>query len=454
MSCDTKDHDDFILLLVIKGNLRHRIEKLGTEKDDRNPDPSQRLNPKQRELRQIAENQPWKDFKVPERPSWANGAFVYLTADHCKVVEKAIESCKTILQSKHLLVSPKYKSIVMAVLEASSEGPGREAFLMRRAGAIDAEDRIPCTPGDSPQPVDESGDDSRGFNSALMPLVSGKSSQSSRQTSDASEWSDTEFGRRRKNIRFLQLDGDLMNERHIDFELLEYLTSPPSVQRLEPEKWISAWEHVCKENDWIKMRDIPERRLEECPYCELCGKWAEMPHLLSDKCKLRRRRSGVQVGPLLKAILVAEEGAGSLGVVHAPGICPKPGCGLRAGGRSSLTHCCRRCEAAHRSGVSRLDRDPITDEAWKKPHGPECTAHADRKARAAWVRHPVMPQLPQLPEEPQPYYTDFGGSWANESTMAATPVVPYEHDSHFRLCPYGAPYGGGPHYMYDGGVTQ
>ena len=134
-SCD--EIYGYVLLLVVKGNLRHRIEKLGTEKDEAE------LNNPQIKLRRIAEQQTqpwWIVEKVYERPQWANGAFVYLSQGHARVIENAIRVSGKVLQSKHLLVSPQFKPLVKEVLEASPEGPGREAFLMRRAGVIDGEE--------------------------------------------------------------------------------------------------------------------------------------------------------------------------------------------------------------------------------------------------------------------------------------------------------------------------
>ena len=116
-------------------------------------------------------------------------------------------------------------------------------------------------------------------------------------------------GHRRRSIRLLQLDPAIMSERAIDIELLEYLTSPASVQRLNPDMWQLAWEHVCVENQFLVMtKDTsdPESGLD--PYCTLCSKWAEVAHLLSDKCRQKRQSRGyAQDGPLLAAILKAEQ---------------------------------------------------------------------------------------------------------------------------------------------------
>ena len=159
---------------------------------------------------------------------------------------------------------------------------------------------------------------------------------------------------------------------------------------MNPDMWQNVWEHVCSENRFLVMKeDEADQESGQCPYCTLCSKWAEVPHLLSDKCRQKRQSNGyAQDGPLLAAILKAEQSTNrpqhptpktpgplppdqfslkaSFG--HATGVCPKEGCGLRAGSRSSRTHCCRRCEMAHLHGKPRLDRDPgpgpTTGEVW------------------------------------------------------------------------------------------
>ena len=202
---------------------------------------------------------------------------------------------------------------------------------------------------------------------------------------------------------------------------------------MNPDMWLAAWEHVCSENKFLEMKtdEADQAATGPCPYCTLCSKWAEVPHLLSDKCREKRHHYGcAQDGPLLAAILKAEQPTNlpqhpnpktpgplppdqfslkaSFG--HATGVCPKEGCGLRAGCRSSRTHCCRRCEMAHLHGKPRLDRDPgpgpTTGEVWKKAHGPECTGHADRKMRPPVPsrQHPqsmtVMPAVPEAAQVP------------------------------------------------------
>ena len=133
---------DYVIKIVVKGNLKHRIEKLGTEKEEFEMTAIQRI------LRRIAKEQvqtewTWKEnVGGYERPEWTNGAFVYLSKGHARKIKDVIERRQIVLQSKHLLVSPQYYQLVKEALQVPVEGPGREAFLLRRAGVIDEEGRI------------------------------------------------------------------------------------------------------------------------------------------------------------------------------------------------------------------------------------------------------------------------------------------------------------------------
>ena len=105
-------------------------------------------------------------------------------------------------------------------------------------------------------------------------------------------------------IYLLKLNTDLMSKCDIDQELLEFLVSPPSVQKLSPELWIDAWSHVVRRNaTWLEMR--LDACAGECPYCTLCKKWANIDHLLSLQCETNR--SNKQIEELLTAILNAEK---------------------------------------------------------------------------------------------------------------------------------------------------
>ncbi len=113
-----------IFKLVVKGNLRHRIDKLGTEKDD------SQLTEGQQRLRDVAEEQQRRLESLgplgpdgddgaatsacqprTERPAWAKGAFVYLAPEHVGEVMEAIKEQGVQLQSKPTLVSEAHKDL-------------------------------------------------------------------------------------------------------------------------------------------------------------------------------------------------------------------------------------------------------------------------------------------------------------------------------------------------------
>ena len=115
-----------VWLLVVRGNLRHRILLLGVEKLE------EALTEPQRRLRIAAREQGF-DAEPPERPAWANGAFVYLTQEHAVDIQQAIRESGVQLQSKHILISGEFKDALKAALDVKPAGSGREAFQIRRA---------------------------------------------------------------------------------------------------------------------------------------------------------------------------------------------------------------------------------------------------------------------------------------------------------------------------------
>ena len=260
--CDA--YYDYVIKIVVKGNLKHRIEKLGTEKEEFEMTAIQRI------LRRIAKEQvqtewTWKEnVGGYERPAWTNGAAAYLSPGHARKIKDVIERRQIVLQSKHLLVSPQYYQLVKEALQVTGERPGREAFLLRRAGVIDEEDRV-------------------------------------------------ELGEKPKT-RWLMLDPEIMKEKTVSMELLEYLTAPPTVQEMFPEGWMEAWEHVCWENSWLEMKEYEYGGSQwKCPLCMVCGAWAEAEHLMSNECMQKRKAENCEEpGPLLKAILHAEGIRGTL----------------------------------------------------------------------------------------------------------------------------------------------
>ena len=139
--------------------------------------------------------------------------------------------------------------------------------------------------------------------------------------------------------------------------------SPPTVQELAPENWVTAWDLVCFENDvlvkeWVSRGDMA----------------------VGMKEKIQAH------GPLLAEILSKRGPAGSsvarIFRKETPVMCA--GCGERpAGGRlsSSDNFCCRRC-SAH------------TDPSEPRKHDAGCTKFFMPKPRSA-IPPPPPPPLPE-----------------------------------------------------------
>ena len=89
----TPDEDEHVWLLTVKGNLRHRIEKCGIEK----PCHEEATDP-QRRLREVATAQHFEG-KLG-RPTWAKGAFVFVTVAHAASIQDAMQKWMT-LQAVH-----------------------------------------------------------------------------------------------------------------------------------------------------------------------------------------------------------------------------------------------------------------------------------------------------------------------------------------------------------------
>ena len=333
----------------------------------------------------------------------AKGAFIYLTKEDALVVPKFIAEKALLLQSKHILASNSLRRIVKMALGAMPELQGREGFLLRRAGAIETEEEWKL-PGSSAGP--DAQED--GFPSNDLP-VEGAGSAASGQ--DAPSQTD-DFGPVKKHnaVRLVQCDPSLMEDdrvKGLDLELLEFLTSPPSVQMLDPDMWMRVWEEVCKENKWIDMR--MDQKSGDCPYCTVCGRWAEVSHLLSLKCSTKVTVRGNRQEPLLTAILEAEQKQREQQRehwerVHRPPPAEDPAApqgeaanqNLAApqGSRANATG--GPPQAAHEVGKPFVPYNPESDvERWKKPHGQDCTKHH--------IPHrPPPPPPPPTPAPPPP----------------------------------------------------
>ena len=140
-----------LLVLLVKGNLVNRIEKLGEEI------PRSGRSPAQQKLSQIAEDQRWgSDVKIsiktglpqPSRPLWAKGAFMYcnrldayalkLLVDQSEngVIDEGIGK----LQSKYIVCSSDVWPIVEEVLKTEQphdpSESGRHRFLRQKSSVV------------------------------------------------------------------------------------------------------------------------------------------------------------------------------------------------------------------------------------------------------------------------------------------------------------------------------
>ena len=242
-----------VWLMIAKGSLRHRIEKLGLEKADAELTEPQRLLREAAQAAaqvQEADEEPDEEHRPPERPRWAKGAFIYLSKGDARVMPKVIAEKDFLLQSKHIIASHSLRRIVKMALAAQPNIEGREGFLLRRAGTIDTEEEWKLPGSNAGPDAQEDGSSSNDL------LVEGAGSAASGQ--DTPSQTDV-FGpvKKHKSMRLVQCDPSLMEDdrvKGLDLELLEFLTSPPSVQMLDPGMWMSVWAQVCEENKWIEMR--------------------------------------------------------------------------------------------------------------------------------------------------------------------------------------------------------
>jgi len=130
-----------IAMLVLKGNLRHRIELLGVEKDVFG------CSEVQRDLQRIAEEQ-WAGHvrllrpgakEKEARPDIGNGAFLYLTKEHMENFCNFLRRNQIIAQSKHICVSLLFRGVVAGALDRPPFGSVRNNYLLSRAGKVVSE---------------------------------------------------------------------------------------------------------------------------------------------------------------------------------------------------------------------------------------------------------------------------------------------------------------------------
>ena len=235
-----------VVVATIKGNLRHRIEKLGEEVE------YEKLTVKQRRLRDIALNERF-DQRIgvhTSRPTWGGGAFLYCEPAHAELVKQNRHLFPFELKSKHVVFSEQFETALRECLEdivpPETQPKGREAFLKKRAGQIKVYQvvELPAHPMLNLDPIDIS---------------------------------------------------------RIDPDLMEYLQLPSEAQGLEAHRWDEVWELVQRDEEATIRRQHQNGMVRYV--CEVCQPVAIMnlQHLVCGLCT--REIEDVDPTSLLAAIL-------------------------------------------------------------------------------------------------------------------------------------------------------
>ena len=237
----------FVWALVVKGSLKFRIEKLGTEIAEH------KKTEVQRKLSEVTKQAAWTDVinGHPERPRCFDGAFIYCTKEHMKELRRAVKQHGIQLMSKHIICSPEFYFVVMQALEAEAYGVGREAFLKKRAGRVKEKSKIVLR-------------------------------------------------------EYVMLNRDAMSLTGVSDDILEYLTLPGSAQMLEPNLWDKIWETLALQNDWLEIRTEEDYAF---PFCTICEQACKIENLRDPQWKRKRLEQGKEDSELLTAILEADEAA-------------------------------------------------------------------------------------------------------------------------------------------------
>ena len=103
----------YVIVMTIKGNLKHRIEKLGGEQ------PQASLTRCQAALRNIAEGQQFEAVLSSDaaRPTWGGGALFYCEAVEIALIKETKALFPFRLQSKHVVCSHIHLQAVIECLE-------------------------------------------------------------------------------------------------------------------------------------------------------------------------------------------------------------------------------------------------------------------------------------------------------------------------------------------------
>ena len=241
-----------VIVMTVKGNLRHRIEKLGEELDEA------ALSDKQRVLRRIAIRQGFEELLADQgiphlaRPVWGKGAFFYCEPALARLVQDNCALFPFKLQSKHLVCSPEYEVALRDCLEEppavlSSQPKGREMFLKKRAGQVKVYQVVEL-PG------------------------------------------------------YPMLDLSQVSSEQLDPELMDYLMAPSGVQLMAPETWEAVWQNVQQDEEELIMPAVIDG--EPALTCTICGNGTVMnlPHLCFSGC-VDRFRPRVDPNTLFGAVV-------------------------------------------------------------------------------------------------------------------------------------------------------
>ena len=216
-----------VFVVTVKGNLRHRIEKLGVE--IKNPGCWSDM---QRVLMNVAIAQHFEELISDHwpRPKWAGGAFVYCTPGHAALLKDAVALLDFTLQSKHLFCSPEYLGALQACLATGAEPHtrGKEAIWKHRAGKL-------------------------------------------------TQWRIIEL------TGCPRLDTSKVHHEQLPPDIEDFVNAPSTVQCLAPETWdMDVWIQLAiNEPAYIAVEDTPNGSRA---VCKMCGKKMSCQHLLFEGC--------------------------------------------------------------------------------------------------------------------------------------------------------------------------
>jgi len=133
----------YVTMIVVKGNLAHRIWLLGLDHKYCECDAAQmdlrHIMIAQAEAAENVFTYKSKGLMQQGRPTCSTGAFLVLNPYHARRFYDIKAAFGVPLQSKHMVISLEYRALVESLLIAKPPGGGRQGFMLRRAGDVDEE---------------------------------------------------------------------------------------------------------------------------------------------------------------------------------------------------------------------------------------------------------------------------------------------------------------------------